>query len=472
MTIQIKAGSTSRKVEVTVLDIATGLPYNTAAFGDAGISLWYRRGVTGAKTAITPATQTVTGAYSSGGFVLVGNGRYRLDLPDAALAAGVDEVEIGGGATAWHMIAPTVQLVGYDPRTELTTAVLAFIDASINSRSTYAGTDTGGTTTLLSRITALLQTKAEADTAHGLLATAAALVTAQADLDEIQTHLPAGVVASSTEVVAIQNNTRVVRVVPTVIERPDAGTTTYRVELLLYDETGNMETPDSAPTIALVNQAGTDLSARLDSPTMALVSTGRYRAIYTASLTDDLEQLVWAFSVVEGGNTRVYGNTTLIVDTTAVDFTVADRVTLGLAATAAALATAQADLDELQARLPSDPADASVVAGQITAAQAAVTAAIGALPDVPSIWSGITATAARFIADHTLRRSWASAAASANGDALSFRSLLGAVAKLVNRVGIVGTTLSVYQDDDTTVLGTQTVTSDAAAEPVTGVNTN
>lgn len=43
--------------------------------------------------------------------------------------------------------------------------------------STYAGGDTSGTTTLLSRITALLQTKAEADTAHGLLATAANLAT-------------------------------------------------------------------------------------------------------------------------------------------------------------------------------------------------------------------------------------------------------------------------------------------------------
>lgn len=51
------------------------------------------------------------------------------------------------------------------------------IDAAVSSRSTYAGADTAGTTTLLSRITALLQTKAEADTAHGLLATAADLAT-------------------------------------------------------------------------------------------------------------------------------------------------------------------------------------------------------------------------------------------------------------------------------------------------------
>jgi hypothetical protein len=60
---------------------------------------------------------------------------------------------------------------------------------------------------------------------------------------------------------------------------------------------------------------------------------------------------------------------------------------------------------------------------------------------------------------------------SANGDTLSFRSLLGAVAKLVNRVGISGATLTVYQDDDATALGEQTLTSDAAAEPITGANT-
>lgn len=137
-----------------------------------------------------------------------------------------------------------------------------------------------------------------------------------------------GQVASQSEVTAIQNNTRVVRVVPEMIERPDSGTQTYRVELLLYDDTGNMEAPDSAPTIALVNQAGTDRSSRLDSTTMSLVATGRYRAIYTADAADALEQLVWTFSVIEGGATRVYGNQSLIVDTTAVDFTSADRTKL------------------------------------------------------------------------------------------------------------------------------------------------
>jgi hypothetical protein len=118
-----------------------------------------------------------------------------------------------------------------------------------------------------------------------------------------------GNVASSTEVTSIQNNTRCVRVVPETIDIPDTSTRTYRIELMLYDEVGNMEAPDAAPTVALVNQAGTDRSSRLDSTTMALVSTGRYRCIYTSTAGDTQEQLVWAFSVVEGGATRIFGNT-------------------------------------------------------------------------------------------------------------------------------------------------------------------
>lgn len=104
-------------------------------------------------------------------------------------------------------------------------------------------------------------------------------------------------------------------------------------------------------------------------------------------------------------------------------------------------------------------------------AGASVSADIAAVPAVSEIWAGITAAAGRFIADHTLRRSFASAAASSDGDAKSFRSLLGAVAKLVNKISISGTTLTVTEADDTTSLGTQTLTTSAAAEPITGADT-
>lgn len=179
-----------------------------------------------------------------------------------------------------------------------------------------------------------------------------------------------GPVASSAEATAIQNNTRVVRVVPEIIERPDSGTVTYRVELFLYDEAGNMEAPDSAPTIALVNQAGTDRSSRLDSATMALVETGRYRAIYTADAGDALEQLVWTFTVVEGGATRKYGNSSYVVDTTAVDFTAADRTKLDTLHDSRLTAARAALLDQL------DPAVGGTAAAEIDVLLSRITAAV------------------------------------------------------------------------------------------------
>jgi len=75
------------------------------------------------------------------------------------------------------------------------------------------------------------------------------------------------------------------------------------------------------------------------------------------------------------------------------------------------------------------------------------------------------------IADHVIRRSWQNACDSADGDTKSFRSLLGAMAKLVNKVAVSGTTLTVYEDDDSTSLGTQTLTTDSGASPITEMDT-
>ena len=82
------------------------------------------------------------------------------------------------------------------------------------------------------------------------------------------------------------------------------------------------------------------------------------------------------------------------------------------------------------------------------------------------------ATIANKIADHTLRRTYANARASSDGDAVSFRSLLGAIAKLVNKWSISGTTLTITHEDDTTSAGTQTLTGTAGADPITTIDTD
>lgn len=76
------------------------------------------------------------------------------------------------------------------------------------------------------------------------------------------------------------------------------------------------------------------------------------------------------------------------------------------------------------------------------------------------------------LADHVLRRSWESAADSSDGDTKAFRSLLGAIAKLVNKVAVSEGVLTVYEEDDTTSLGTQAVTTQVGATPIIAMDTN
>jgi hypothetical protein len=135
-----------------------------------------------------------------------------------------------------------------------------------------------------------------------------------------------GAVASSAQVTGLNVNTRANLNVPIEIETPDASTQTYKIRLHLYDLLGNMEAPDSTPTVTLVNAAGTDRSSRLSAASNP--STGVYTWDYTATAGDAEEQLIWVFSVVEGGVTRTYPSTSYVVEFTAYRFDSSDRTKL------------------------------------------------------------------------------------------------------------------------------------------------
>lgn len=107
---QILAGSTSRSVTLYIVDSTTGAPEVGVVFNTTGMDLWYRRDLA-AKTSITEVTlAALTTAYTSGGFKEIGNGWYRLDVPNAAFAAGVAGVQIGGTVTGMVVLAPYVEL--------------------------------------------------------------------------------------------------------------------------------------------------------------------------------------------------------------------------------------------------------------------------------------------------------------------------------------------------------------------------
>lgn len=111
----VKKGSVDRSAVLRIIDSTDGTPETGVVFNTAGIDLWYRR-EGAAVTSITEVTlAALTTAHADGGFLAVSHGYYRLDLPDAALAAGANYVDIGGTVTGMVVIGGRIRLVDYDP---------------------------------------------------------------------------------------------------------------------------------------------------------------------------------------------------------------------------------------------------------------------------------------------------------------------------------------------------------------------
>ena len=112
----IKKGSTDQSVVIRIVDSADGTPETGVVYNTSGIDLWYRR--EGAvKTSITEATlSALNDAHADGGILHIGDGYYRLDLPDAAFATGADGVAVGGTVTGMVVIGCYVPLVAFDPQ--------------------------------------------------------------------------------------------------------------------------------------------------------------------------------------------------------------------------------------------------------------------------------------------------------------------------------------------------------------------
>ena len=81
----------------------------------------------------------------------------------------------------------------------------------------------------------------------------------------------------------------------------------------------------------------------------------------------------------------------------------------------------------------------------------------------------LSAAMANKIADHMRRRTQANVEASSDGDALDLLSQYGAIQQM-QESSVSGTTMTVKKTDGTTTLGTRTLTSDADADPITGVS--
>lgn len=140
----IKKGSTDQSTIIRIVDSNDGTPETGVDYNTSGIDLWYRReGST--KTSITEAAlAALDSAHSDGGIEHIGNGYYRLDLPDAAVASGANGVMIGGGVTGMVVIGSYHPLVDYDPQDSVRMGMTALPNAAADAAGGLPISDAGG----------------------------------------------------------------------------------------------------------------------------------------------------------------------------------------------------------------------------------------------------------------------------------------------------------------------------------------
>lgn len=149
--------STDYSCTIRIVDSTDGTPETGVVFNTAGIDLWYRR-PGGAHTSITEVTQTEGGAHTDGGFVHISDGYYRLDLPDAAVATGVDYVDVGGTVTGMVVIGGRIRLTDFDLSDSVRGGLTALPNAAADAAGGLVISDAGGldVDTLNSNVSAIL----------------------------------------------------------------------------------------------------------------------------------------------------------------------------------------------------------------------------------------------------------------------------------------------------------------------------
>lgn len=133
-----KAGSTSQTIDIFIQDTtsSTGGGLSGLVFNSLNLKAYYRKGATGAATSIPLVTQTVGGAWSSGGFVEIDatnmTGIYRFDVPDIILTSIPYSILYFYGATNMAPVPVELEIVSYNPFDAVALG-LSDVPASISS---------------------------------------------------------------------------------------------------------------------------------------------------------------------------------------------------------------------------------------------------------------------------------------------------------------------------------------------------
>lgn len=140
----ITKGSTDVSVVIRIVDSTDGTPETAVEHNTAGIDLWYRREGAAVSSITEAALAALTTAHTDGGIEHISHGFYRLDVPDAAFASGVDGVQIGGTVTGMVVHAPYIQLTDVDLFDAVRGGMTALPNAAADAAGGLPISDAGG----------------------------------------------------------------------------------------------------------------------------------------------------------------------------------------------------------------------------------------------------------------------------------------------------------------------------------------
>lgn len=327
-------GSTDQSVVIRIIDATDGTPETGVEHNTAGIDLWYRR-EGGAKVSITEAALAAAdSAHADGGIEHLGDGYYRVDLPDAAVASGATGVLVGGTVTGMIVIGAYLGLVAYNPLDSVRLGLTALPNAAADAAGGLPISDAGGfdvdaLSALLTRLTALRAGYLD-NLAGGAVALNADMASLLARLTSTRAgyldNLNAGgVVASQADVLAI-NQSASRRVILTSVqqyERPESSSSSYTIEARTYDGDGAATNADSTPTLTATGATTGSLAANLSIASSP--ATGVYRWTYTVASNATQEQIRFDVSATIGGSAFTLSTYSQVVDLVASTWTTADR---------------------------------------------------------------------------------------------------------------------------------------------------
>jgi hypothetical protein len=126
--VAFKAGATDRTTYIKIIDSGDGTPETGVTSATSGLDLEYVRTGAAAVNLTESDLAAADSAHSDGGLFHVGHGVYRVDLPDAAVASGVNEVLVQGTVTGMIVLGVRHPVIG--PRAYATTVEGATFNAN------------------------------------------------------------------------------------------------------------------------------------------------------------------------------------------------------------------------------------------------------------------------------------------------------------------------------------------------------